>query len=50
MKTALIGFTKNSGTIMQKLRKGFGEQGISCEVWLKRKGKSEASGLRKTMT
>ena len=40
MKTALIGFTKNSGTIMQKLRKGFGEQGISCEVWLKRKGVS----------
>ena len=49
MKTALIGFTKNSGTIMQKLRKGFGEQGISCEVWLKRKGVSreeaEAEGI-----
>ena len=49
MKTVLIGFTKNSEAIMQKLRKRFGEQGIRCEAWLKRKGVSreeaEAEGI-----
>ena len=47
MRTALIGFTKNSEVLMQKLQKGFGERGIGCEAWLKRKGITEEEAERK---